>query len=116
MVPGTPFRPDSKWRKTRQGLTPPWLTQVDGFVLKVEVFQHQDKGAALRDGLHPAAHLAAFDVIPAGAGGVGGQNSTLYTPETYKDPHKGIIRNKSLHCVLSSPQHSPIPLLSPCQR
>ena len=49
-------------------MTALWLTQIDGLALKVEVFQHQNKDAALRGGLHPTAHLAALDVIPGGEG------------------------------------------------
>lgn len=49
-------------------MTTLWLTQIDGLALKVEVFQHQHKEAALRGGLHPTAHLAALDVIPGGEG------------------------------------------------
>lgn len=78
-------------------MTTLWLTQIDGLALKVEVFQHQHKKAALRGGLHPTAHLAALDVIPGGEGW-GRQNSTLYRLETHRNAHK-VIRNKTSHWV-----------------
>lgn len=48
----------------KQAATIPWLTQINGLALEVEVLQHQDKGAALRGWVDPSAHLAALDVIP----------------------------------------------------
>lgn len=51
-----------------QAVTIPWLTQINGLVLEVEVLQHQDKGAALGGWVNPSAHLAALDVIPGRRG------------------------------------------------
>lgn len=66
-----------------QAVTAPRLTQGDGLALKVEVLQHQDKGAALRCWLHPSAHLAALDVIPGGEGSGGHDGIQLYTDLRY---------------------------------
>lgn len=51
-----------------QAVTIPWLTQINGLALEVEVLQHQDKGAALGGWVNPSAHLAALDVIPGRRG------------------------------------------------
>lgn len=89
-----------------------WLTQIDGLALKVEVFQHQHKEAALRGGLHPTAHLAALDVIPGGEGW-GRQNSMLYRLETHRKAHKVMKQEQPLGDCSDS-QHNPSPLSLPC--